>query len=365
VSLAGDALETDGGVVVLDGSGEPTGVLKETAAWRFEERLVRVSEAERIDAAREGIRVAHARGVTAIHDKDGGLGALDTWQQLRASGDLTLRVWQSFPAAQLPSLRNLGLRSGLGDGMLRAGYLKTFMDGSLGSRTAHLLAGTGVPLLDTAGLTELILDATDAGWPVAAHAIGDLANRQALDAFDATRAAWTTRGLRQRIEHAQLIHPDDVPRFARIGVAASVQFTHAPSDRDMVEGEWGDDLGAYPTRDLWESGALVANGSDAPIEELDPLLGIRAASLRSLDDRPAWRPDQTLTVAQALEASTVVPAVLAGDGDRRGRLRPGFLADLVVLDRDPVAIPADELGEVRVVATMVDGRWVHGAPPWD
>ncbi len=198
------------------------------------------------------------------------------------------------------------------------------------------------------------------------HAIGDAANREALDAFEQTRGEWFPPGLRPRIEHAQLLHEEDLPRFARLGVAASVQFSHAPSDRDLAERDWKDMLdGAYAFRSLVDSGAVVANGSDAPIEELEPLLGIRAAVLRTLDERPSWRPGQALTVQQALEASTVAPAWLSHDERRRGRLVPGFLADLVVLDGDPVTCPPEELGEVSVVATMLGGRWVYNPPPWD
>ena len=150
------------------------------------------------------------------------------------------------------------------------------------------------------------------------------------------------------------------------GQKRSVQFSHAPSDRDLAERFWPQQIdGSYAFRSLWDSGALVANGSDAPVEELDPLAGIRAGVLRTIDDRPAWRPDEALTVEQALHASTVAPAWLTGDERRRGKLLPGYLSDLVVLDRDPVAIPVDELTDVQVVATMVGGRWVHGAPPWD
>jgi predicted amidohydrolase YtcJ len=145
-----------------------------------------------------------------------------------------------------------------------------------------------------------------------------------------------------------------------------VQFSHAPSDRDLAERFWPEQVdGAYAFRSLLESGALVANGSDAPVEELDPLEGIRAGVLRTLDDRPAWRPDEALTVEQALHAATVAPAWLAGDERRRGKLLPGFLADLVVLDRDPVTCPTEEIAELAVVATMVGGRWVHNPPPWD
>ena len=238
------------------------------------------------------------------------------------------------------------------------------MDGTLGSQTAWMLDGSGVCITSGEQLAEVIRAGAEAGWPIAVHAIGDRANREALDAFEATRDAWQPRGLRQRIEHAQCLDPADVPRFAELGVACSVQFSHAPSDRDLAERFWGERLaGTYAFRSLVDSGAVVANGSDAPVEELDPLAGIRAGVLRTIDDRPAWRPDEALTVEQALHASTVAPAWLTGDERRRGKLLPGYLADLVVLDRDPVAIPVDELPDVQVVATMVGGRWVHGAPP--
>jgi predicted amidohydrolase YtcJ len=144
-----------------------------------------------------------------------------------------------------------------------------------------------------------------------------------------------------------------------------VQFSHAPSDRDIADRFWaGKTDGAYAFRSLWDSGAVVANGSDAPIEELDPLAGICAGVLRTLDERPAWHPEQAVTVEQALQASTVNPAWLSRER-RRGKLIPGNHADLVVLDRDPVAAAPEELPDVQVVATMLGGTWVHNPPPWD
>jgi predicted amidohydrolase YtcJ len=352
-------LEVDGGVVERDERGEPTGVLREEAAWRFRDRFVQASEEEALEAMRAALRLANERGVTAVHDKDGGVGAPALWQRLLSEAQLTVRVWQSLPAARLEHLAALGLSSPLGDGLLRVGYLKAFMDGTLGSRTARLLDGSGVEITSREELTEIVAHAARAGWPVAVHAIGDQANRDALDAFAETRDEWAPRGLRPRIEHAQLLAWEDVPRFAEIGVAASVQFSHAPSDRDLADRYWaGMTDRAYAYRSLWEAGALVANGSDAPIEDLDPLAGIRAGVLRD------WHPEQRLSVERALEATTVTPAWLAGEERRRGKLLPGFLADLVVLDRDPVACPP-ELADVKVVATMLAGRWVHNPPPWD
>jgi predicted amidohydrolase YtcJ len=314
---------------------------------------------EMMDAARAGLRIAAARGVTAIHDKDGWLGSLEMFQRLHEAGELTMRVWQSIPADRLPQLRALGLRSGFGGDMLRAGYLKAFMDGTLGSATALLLDGSGVELTSSEQLAEIVREAAAAGWPVGVHAIGDAANRAALDAFEATADAWRPLGLRQRIEHAQLLDPAELPRFAAIGVAASVQFSHAPSDRDLADRIWEGHPGAYAYRSLLEAGARLANGSDAPVEELDPLAGIAAAVRRTIDERPAWRPEQALTVEQALRATCVEPAWLARDEHRRGTLAPGMLADLVVLDRDPVTCPADELPAVRVLATVLSGDIIH------
>jgi predicted amidohydrolase YtcJ len=365
LELAGGELEVEGGVVERDESCEPTGVLREESAWQFRARFDIVSDDEWVDATRDGMRLANSRGVVAIHDKDGWLGAPRIFQRLAEHDGLTLRVWQSVPYERLPELEAVGLRSGIGDEFLRIGYLKVFMDGTLGSETARMLDGSGVQITSGEELADIVRRGARAGWPVGVHAIGDLANREALDAFEATKEAWAPLGLRQRIEHAQCLAPEDVARFAEIGVACSVQFSHAPSDRDLADRFWSEQAdGVYAFRSLLESGALLANGSDAPVEELDPLAGIRAGVLRSIDERPAWHPEQAVSVEEALRATTVDPAWLARDERRRGKLIPGFLADLVVLSRDPLDCPPEELETVEVVSTMVGGRWVYNPPPW-
>jgi predicted amidohydrolase YtcJ len=366
LALADGDLEVEGGVVERDGVGEPTGILREESAWQFRARFASAPEDELVDATRDGLRVAPSRGVVAIHDKDGWLGAPRIFQRVAERDGLTVRVWQSVPYERLPELETVTLRSRIGDDFLRIGYLKVFMDGTLGSQTASMLDGSGVVITSGDELAEIVRAGARAGWPVGVHAIGDRANREALDAFETTRDEWAPLGLRQRIEHAQCLAPEDIARFAAIGVACSVQFSHAPSDRDLADRFWAEKTrGAYAFRSLWDSGALVANGSDAPVEELDPLAGIRAGVLRTIADRPPWHPEQCLTVEEALLASTVNPAWLAGDERRRGKLLPGYLADLVVLSRDPVECPPDELDSVEVVATMVGGRWVYNTPPWD
>ncbi|MBA2536819.1 MAG: amidohydrolase [Actinobacteria bacterium] len=366
LAQANGDLAVDGGVVELDEAGEPTGVLREESAWRFRETYIDTTEDEWLEATRAAVRVANARGVTAIHDKDGGLGALKIWQRLRADDSLSLRVWQSLPHDRIEHLAELGVSSGFGDDLVRIGYVKVFMDGTLGSQTARLLDGSGVEITSGDEFADIVGRAARAGFPVAVHAIGDLANREALDAFEATEDEWRPRGLRQRIEHAQLLAEEDIPRFGRLGIAASVQFSHAPSDRDVADRLWaGMTDRAYAWRSLLDAGAVVVNGSDAPIEELDPLMGIRAGVLRSLDDREAWHPEQAVSAEEALAASTIGPAWLARDEHRRGSLVPGQLADLVVLDRDPLSCSHEELSAVSVVATMLGGRWIHGGPPFD
>ena len=360
LSLAGGDLEVEGGIVVRDESGEPTGVLYEEAAWAFKGRFVQVPDDEYVEAMREGVRVAASRGVTALHDKDGWLGAIGLWQRLEQQGALPLRVWQSTPAERLGDLREIGLRSGAGSPLLRLGYLKTFMDGTLGSQTAWMTDGSGVVITTSEELEQIVREGAEAGWPVGVHAIGDAANKAALDAFERSREAWQPRGLRQRIEHAQCLAPEDVGRFAELGIAVSLQFTHAPSDEQLAKRFWADRLdGTYSFRSLVESGALLANGSDAPVEELEPWAGVVAAVLDH------WREDQRLTLEQALHAVSVAPAWLSHDERVRGTLVPGRYADLVVLDHDPFACEPEELREVQVVATMLGGRWTHNPPPWD
>jgi predicted amidohydrolase YtcJ len=366
LARANGDLQVPGGVVERDEQGEPTGVLREECAWHFRDVHVRPTHDEMVAASREGIRLANSRGVVAAHDKDGWLGALAVFQEIHREGGLTLRVWQSVPHDHVDRLSEIGVSSGLGDDWLRLGYIKAFMDGTLGSQTARMLGGSGVEITSRAELEDIVRRSARTGFPVAVHAIGDLANREALDAFESTRAEWQPRGLRPRIEHAQLLAPDDVARFGEIGVAASVQFSHAPSDRDLADRFWdGLNDGAYAYRSLLDAGTLLANGSDAPIEELDPLAGIAAGVLRTIDERSAWHPEQRVSLEEAVHATCVAPAWLEGAERRRGRLVPGQLADLVVLDRDPFETEPEEIAGIRVVATMAGGRWVHNPPPWD
>ncbi len=347
----------------LRAAGRPAGdgVLREWDAWRFP--LPAPSAGERSVAVRHAVREANARGVTAVHDLQRS-GGREIWQRHAADGRLTLRVAMGIPLEHLAAARALELRGGFGGDLLHVGPVKAFMDGTLGSGTAWMLDGGGERLLGGEELAEAVREAAAGGLGMAVHAIGDGAVRAALDAFAATADDWGEAGVRQRIEHAQCVDDADVGRFAELGVIASVQPTHATSDRDVAERLWGARAAAaYRTGDLLRSGAHLVFGSDAPIEPLDPLAAIAAAVHRTADDRPPWHPRQRVPVADAIACCTSAAAYAIGRERRLGRLLPGFAADLVVLDTDVVRAP-DRIRDASVVATMVAGRWVHGAPPW-
>ena len=258
---------------------------------------------EYVDAMRDALAVAAARGVTCVHDKDGWLGAIRLWQRLHEQRALTLRVWQSIPHEHLDRVAEVGIRPGLGDGYLRVGYLKAFMDGTLGSQTARMLDGSGVEITSGDELAEIARRGAEAG--LAGGRARDRRPREPrrarrLRAHEGALAAARAAGSGSSTRSAS--RSTICPASPQLGVAASVQFSHAPSDRDLAERFWPDELeGTYAFRSLIESGAVVANGSDAPIEELDPWAGIRAGVLRTLDDRPAWRPQEAVTLEQALD----------------------------------------------------------------
>ncbi|MGA0122654.1 MAG: amidohydrolase [Gaiellales bacterium] len=343
--------------------GDP--VRREQAAW--DTPLPAPSRAERQRAIAEGQRAAHAAGLTGIHDFERS-GGRRTWQELDLDERVSLRVICAIDAEHLDAIEAVEAVAGFGSGHVRTGPVKAFVDGTLGARSAHMLepyddAGTGLALLDAGRVADLAERAAGLGLPVALHAIGDGAVRAALDGLERSRPAWLELAeLHERpprIEHAQLVHADDLDRFAALGVVASMQPLHAVEDRADAAAGWGSRLaGAYAWAPLLERGTTLVFGTDAPISPLDPIATLAAAAGRPM------LPGHALTVDDALRAMTWAPYAVSGLGARLGRLAPGRAADLVVLDRDPFTTPPDELDRIGVVATMVGGRWVHGRPPW-
>jgi len=368
-----DTPDPAGGRIEREADGEPTGLLLENAVSLVSRLVPAPGIEEAADAVRQGLKLAHARGLTGVHVPEGAE-SLRVFQHLRRAGELTLRVHFMLPQDRLEALASLGLEAGLGDRWLSLGHLKFFLDGALGQRTADMLEPyegeedyRGVPVMERAELSARVRAAVEAGWPCAVHAIGDRANRVCLDVFEEHLEASRRRGLRHRVEHAQCLHPDDVARFARLGVVASVQPIHATSDRYLADRHWGRRARrAYPFRSLLDAGAVLAMGSDAPVEPLDPLRGMYAAVTRKREDEPEvppWYPEECIGVREALEGFTRAAAYAAGEEGRRGTLAPGAPADLVVLSHDILRGPPEWLLEAQVTATLVEGRPVHGELP--
>jgi len=376
-AISADTADPPGGEIVRDESGRPAGILLETAAELVHKAIPEPTVATFVEALRQGIAAAHRLGLTGIHDP-GHPSVLAALQVLRAEGELDLRALVHIPTEGLDAALELGLRSGLGDEVLRIGGVKLFADGALGPQTAHMLApyegtrdNTGIPTHSAAELAALVRRSHEAGLSVAVHAIGDAANRAVLDAIEqATASPGSFRpALPDRIEHVQLLHPDDLPRLAQLGVVASMQPIHATSDMDMAERHWGRrcDL-AYAWQSVLESGARLAFGSDCPIETLDPLAGIHAAvTRRRADGHPGpegWVPAQRLMVEEAVKAYTLGAAYAAGEEYLKGSLVPGKLADLVVLSQDIFEIEPMQIAGTQVEMTVFDGRSVYRSEAW-
>jgi predicted amidohydrolase YtcJ len=362
----------ENGQIQRDERGQPTGILLESAM----ELVSRVIPQPGIETVAEAIRAAQSvlwkMGLTGIHDFDR-RACFVALQQLHARGELKLRVTKSIPVDDLDHARELGLRTGFGDDWLRIGSVKAFMDGALGPHTAAMFQpylnepeNRGILNMDGGHLFKIARRAADVGLSMTVHAIGDRANHEVLDAYEQLRHYERERGLpplRHRIEHVQILHADDAPRLAQLDVIASMQPIHATSDMLMADRFWGErvDL-AYAWRTQLSHGARVAFGSDAPVESPNPFLGLYAAvTRRRADGSPGpegWIPEQKLMIQEAIEAYTLGAAYAAGMETRQGRLTPGYLADLIILESDPFICPPEDLLTLQSSATMVGGDWV-------
>jgi predicted amidohydrolase YtcJ len=361
-----------GGEIVRDQAGRPTGMLLETACELVYSAIPDADLNTYVDALRLGTTKAQSLGLTGIHDPGHPL-VLAAFEVLRSQGELGLRALVHIPGDGLDAAAKLGIHSGLGDEYVRIGGVKIFADGALGPQTAHMLApyqgttaNTGIPTHTADGLHELVRQARDAGLSVTVHAIGDAANRAVLDAIAASpRQAYAhPPALPDRIEHVQVLHPDDLPRLAQLGVVASMQPIHATSDMEMAEHHWGRrcDL-AYAWRSLLDTGARLAFGSDCPIETLDPLAGIHAAvTRRRADGSPGpegWIPGLRIAVSEAVHAYTLGAAYASGETHVKGSLAPGKLADLVVLSHNIFEMEPMDILAARVEMTVFDGEVVY------
>ncbi len=368
--------DPEGGQIVRDASGQPIGILLEDAMALVARHIPGVTAEQLASEMKVAQELALASGLTGIHDFDEP-SCLRALQILRERGDLSLRVLKNINKRWLPAALDSGLRWGFGDDWIRIGGLKIFADGALGPRTASMiepyegeLDNYGIITTDKEEMVELVSRASAAGLPSTVHAIGDRAVHDVLDVYEAVRKEEAVRGespssRRHRIEHVQLIHPTDLHRLAELKVIASMQPIHATSDMLASDRYWGErSKWAYNARLQLDQGTIVAFGSDSPVEPFEPLKGIHAAVTRQRPDgspgADGWYPELRLTVDEALRGYTLGPAYTAGMEDRLGQLAPGFLADLVVLDRDLYAIPPAEILQTQILATMVGGQWRFG-----
>ncbi len=376
-----DTTAPSGGRILRDAECAPTGVFVDDAMRLFDGLVPPPSDDLRLARLVEAVRLLNAYGLTSVHDAGTSLDAVRLFETLARRDDLTLRLHVMLRAGE-PALRDPGddlpTDDLTGQGLVKVRAIKLSADGALGSRGAALLEDytdepghRGLELADRDEVLELARFAVADGWQLATHAIGDRANRVVLDAYEEALAGLPpSADPRFRVEHAQILHPDDVPRFAALGVLPSMQAQHQTSDMPWAGERLGEERleGAYAWRSLREAGSIIPGGSDAPVEVPDPLLGLHAAVTRTdVDGHPpgGWHAEQRLTREEALRHLTTWPAHAAFDEDRLGALAPGMLADLVVLSGDPLAVPADALRALAVDMTVFDGRVVfeRGAAP--
>ena len=368
--------DPDGGVIVRDPkTGEPTGVLKDSAqsfVWKvippstFEEKLV---------AARAATNHAASLGVTSVQDVSASVD-VGVYQTLLARGELKTRIYAVWPLPSWDRLARTGIRAHFGSPMLRTGGLKGFSDGSLGSTTALFYEPyrdapntSGIPsgeMFPEGAMLERVRGADKAGLQVMIHAIGDRANDMILSIFEQVEKENGARDRRFRIEHAQHLRPQDIPRFARDKVIASMQPYHAIDDGRWAEKRIGKERAktTYAFRSLLDAGATLAFGTDWTVAPLDPMLTIYAAvTRRTLDGKNpnGWVPEQKISVEETVRAYTAGSAYAESQENEKGTITPGKLADLVILSRDIFKIDPKEIENVKVVMTIMDGRIVYDA----
>lgn len=372
-----DSEPPDGGELVRDGNGELTGLLRETAQRPVSAAFAESQSdrtAEEIDARfrREVMLAAEealSKGVTSFQDAGSSFGTIDRLKELEAEGALPVRLYIMVRSesneemdARLPDY----YMPSQGDDYLTVRSIKRQIDGALGSHGAWLLepyedrpSSTGLVLETVEDITGTAHVAIKHGFQVNTHAIGDRANHEVLDIYEAVfDSAGGADDVRWRIEHAQHVHPDDIARFAELGVIASMQGVHATSDAPWVPLRLGDERAekrTYLWRSFLDAGVLINNGTDVPVEDIDPLAGFRASVTRRTADGSVFYPEQNMTRTEALRSYTINSAIAAFEEQYKGSLEAGKLGDLVVLDRDILTVPEQELADARVDVTIVGG----------
>ncbi|MBL8645567.1 MAG: amidohydrolase [Rhodospirillaceae bacterium] len=362
-----------GGVIVRDEKGEPTGILKDRAKPLVQRIIPVPSDDDTETAMRKGIARGLSLGVAQVHTTELDWATHDILRRMRAKGETDIRFYSFVPLPDWERMNALVKAEGRGDDWVRWGGVKGLVDGSLGSKTALFRAAyndapdtRGITVVKMPDLRQWLLDADRAGLHITVHAIGDAANDDLLDMFADTVKANGERDRRFRIEHAQHLSPEAIPRFARQNVIASVQPFHAIDDGRWAINRLGPERlkGTYAFKSLMDAGACVTFGSDWPVAPIDPLTGVAAAVLRQTIDgaNPSgWLPEQKVTVEQALVAYTRNNAYAGYQEDRLGVLKTGYIADLTVLDTDLLKADPAKITGAKVLRTIVNGVQRYGS----
>jgi len=369
-----------GGEILRDQNNDATGLLRETA-----QRLIKrgageptPTDAEREARARQELELAAkeslSKGITTFEDAGSPLATIDLMKKMVDEGKLGIRLWvmvrqdNAAIADKLAQYRMIDY----GDGHLTVRAIKKAIDGALGPRGAWLLApysdkpeSKGLQTTKTPDIEETARLAMANGYQLAVHAIGDAANRETLDIFErAFKANPGKKDLRWRVEHAQHLSAADIPRFGKMGVIASMQGIHCTSDAPYVIERLGRaraQEGAYVWQKLMKSGAVVANGTDAPVEDVDPIASYYATVSRKLKDGTVFYPDQRMSRMEALKSYTINGAYAGFEEENRGSLEPGKYADITVLSKDILKVPENEIPTAKVVHTIVGGKVLYSS----
>ncbi|HEX4952502.1 MAG TPA: amidohydrolase [Thermoanaerobaculia bacterium] len=376
MALAGVTRETRppaGGEILRDAAGEPTGLFRETAA-DLVARKTPESSTELQRAIELAGRECLEKGITSFQDAGSSVQVAELLRDQALAGKLPVRLWLMLSDSSEVLARELPrVKAWEPHPYFAVGGIKRYMDGALGSHGAWLLApysdlpsSTGLRTTPAAELEATARLALDHDLQLCVHAIGDRANRETLDLYERTFARYRAKADRRwRIEHAQHLDPADIPRFAQLGVIASMQTVHATSDGPWVPARLGPErskAGAYVWRKLLQRGAVLVNGTDTPVEDVDPLANLVAAITRRMANGEVFYPAERLTLAEALKAMTASAAWAAFQEGEKGTLAPGKLADLVVLTKDLFTLPESEIPATRVAVTILGGRVVHERP---
>lgn len=378
MEMAGITAETKapkGGKIIRDENGNPTGIFVDAAEKLVNSKIPEPSAEEQRTAFEKALQDMRSKGLTSVHDAGVGIDTWNMYKEFADEGKLTTRIYGmiSGVGATFDSLSKDGPVESYKNNLLSLQSVKLYADGALGSRGAAMIEpysddpdNRGLLFKEQEEMNKKVLKSMDKGFQTNVHAIGDRANRQALNAFEHAKDSLGEQKLRNRIEHAQIVSLKDIPRFKKLNIIASMQPTHATSDMNMAEDRVGSERikGGYAWQTFLDQGTVVASGSDFPVEHVNPFYGLYSAVTRQDhqgNPEGGWYPSESMTREQAFRSFTLDAAYAAHQEDLLGSLEPGKWADFIIVDRNFFEVPAIEIWQTEVLETWVAGEKVYSA----